>query len=120
MAAKEDVLDFLRSHDARATTSEIADATGYHTQTARKRAKELREEDKIRGSKNKRIPAVIINGDYVVLTDDRDHLLKIVEEYAPSRLSRAKSMTTKQIQRLIRQHVADEIVGGPQVWEFWV
>jgi len=121
LAAKEEVHDFLRSHGERATTSEIADATGYHTQTARKRAKELLSEGRIQGSKSKRIPAVIIDDDYVVLTDDRGHLLDIVRDYGTSSLhSRAKSMSTEQIQRLIRRRLADDVVGGPKVWEFWV
>lgn len=120
LAAKDDVRDYVRSQGSRVTTSDIAEATGYHTQTARKRAKELVDEGDIQGSKDKRIPAVIIDDDYVVITDDREHLLKIVGDYGTSGMrSRALSMTTEEIQRLIRRELAERTVGGPQVWEFW-
>jgi hypothetical protein len=119
MAAKQDVLNYLRSHGSRATTSDIADATGYTTQTARKKAKELMGEGKVNGSKAKRIPAVIISDDYVVITDDRNHLLKIIQDYAPHHHSRAKSMSTKALQQFIRNQLASRTVGGPYVWEFW-
>lgn len=119
MTSKEDVLDFVKSAGSPVTTTEIANAIGDSTDNAREWAKELREEGEINGAKNKRIPAVIIKDNYVVLTNDREHLLSIIEDHAPSHLSRARSMSIEDIQQLIRQKIAERVVGGPEIWEFW-
>lgn len=118
MAVKRDIVDYLSSN-GRATTTELSNQLGYSTGHVRSGAKQLLKDGKINGEKAKRIPAYIINGEFVVVTGDRDQLLEIVKTHAPSSYSRARSMTTRQLQEFIRDQIADQVVGGPWIWEFW-
>lgn len=119
MAVEREIINYLSTH-GRATTTDIANATGYSTGYIRQKAKELLKDGTINGTKAKRIPAYIINGRFVVMTGDRDQLLEIVKDHAPGRYSTAASMSTRELQRFIRNHIADQVVGGPWIWEFWV
>ncbi|GAB3676768.1 winged helix-turn-helix domain-containing protein [Halopiger thermotolerans] len=114
----QDIQDYLRSN-GRSTTGEMSDALGFSTRQVRQACKDLKDDGKINGSKSKVIPAYIINGEYVVITESRNQLLQLVKDHAPSHHSRAKGMSTEQLQKLIRNQVADQVVGGPKIWEFW-
>lgn len=115
--AKEQIEPYLDKHGS-ATTSEMAKDLGYSTGHILGEAKKLMNEGKITGSKNTRIPAYIIDDDYVVATDDRENLLSIIKKYQPSLLSTARSRSTEGIQKLIKNRVAERTVGGPFIWEF--
>lgn len=119
MSVQTQIVDFLRKN-GKSTVNEIADGIGYSNNYTRQNAKELKADGKIQGAKTDRIPAVIINGNYEVLTGDRDYLLSIVKRYAPSKLGKAKGLPVGKLQKLIRDEIADAVVGGPYRWKFWI
>lgn len=114
----DEIQDYLDSN-GRSTTGEMSGTLGYETRQIRQACKDLREDGDIKGSKSKRIPAYIIDGDYHVVTDSRSQLLELVRRYSSGSLTRAKGMSDKELQRFVRQNVADRVVGGPEIWEFW-
>jgi len=119
MTVKEDIKDFLKSN-GQSTANEIADGIDYSQGYTREKAKELVSDGDIEGAKTTRVPAVIIKGNYEVLTGNRDYLLGLVKRYAHGRLSHAKSLSTEDLQEFIREKVASDVVGGPFRWEFWM
>jgi len=119
MTIKNQIENYLASN-GQSTVAEIADGIGYSNGYTRQNAKEMMANERINGSKTTRIPAVIIDGNYEVLSGDRDYLLGIVKRYAPSKLSAAKSKSISDLQDFIRNQIADNVVGGPYRWEFWV
>lgn len=112
-----DVRHYL-DENGRSTTGTMAGDLGYNSRKIRTACKEMMEDGQIQGSKSKRIPAYIINGEYVVLPSDREILLEVIERHA-SVPSSADSMSVKQLRDYIKRHVADRVVGGPKIWEFW-
>lgn len=118
-AIHNDIIGYL-ADNGRSTTGEMANALSYETREIRQASKELVSDGRAKGSKSKRIPAYIINGDYVVVTEKRQQLLDIVKKYDPKSHSKAKGMSNKALQRFVRNHVADRVVGGPEIYEFWV
>jgi len=118
MTVQDDIETFL-TKNGQSTVNEIANGIDYSNSYTRENAKEMKAEGRIDGAKTTRIPAVIIHGNYEVLTGDRDYLLSLVKRYAPSHHSRAKSMSTGDLQDFIRDQIADDVVGGPFRWEFW-
>ena len=122
MATLEPILKEYLRENGRSKVSEIADNIDYSTGWIRQKAKELAADDgeNVVGTKGKQVPAAIIDDNYEVLSGDRDYLLGLVKKYAPHLLPRAKSMNVRELQRLIRNQIADDIVGGPKPWVFWV
>ena len=119
MTIKPQIQNFLASN-GQSTVAEIADGIDYSNGYTRQTAKEMKADGQINGSKTTRIPAVIIKGNYEVLSGDRDYLLAIVKKYAPGKLPAAKSKSVSDLQDFIRNQIADEVVGGPHRWEFWL
>ena len=117
MAIKTDIANYL-SANGRSTTGAMANSLGYSTGQVRKACKEMMANGRINGDKSKRIPAYIINGDYVVLPSVRSVLLEVIKKYGSLPPS-ASSMSVKQFRNYIKQHIADRVVGGPEIWEFW-
>jgi len=115
----QDIRAYL-ANKGRSTTGQMANALGYDTSDIREASKELANEGQISGSKSKRIPAYIIDGDYNVITDRRHQLLELVKKYAPNSYAKAQNMSDEALQRFVRNQVADRVVGGPEIWEFWV
>lgn len=118
-AVRRQIIDFLDTN-GRSTPAQIANGIGYSTSYTRQEAKALRSDDKIKGEKSRYIPAVIIQGDYRVITNDRDYLLDLVRTYAPHRLDYARSLSVEDLQKFIRNEIADQEVGGQSGWEFWI
>lgn len=118
MSVETDIRTYLTRH-GRSTVNEIAIATGYSNGYVRETAKDMVSDGQINGTKGKRIPAVIINGNYVVVTSDRQHLLNIIQRHAPQHRARARGMSISQLQDFIRETLAQKVVGGPRPWEFW-
>lgn len=116
---KDKIKDFLKSN-GQSTAHEIAEGIDYSQGYTREMAKELIEDGEIDGGKTTQVPAVIIGGNYEVLTNSRDYLLGLVKKHAPGRLSHAKSLSTSDLQDFIRKQLASRVVGGPDRWEFWV
>lgn len=118
MGIEADISTYL-SGNGRAKVKEIANAIDYSHGYTRENAKEMMSEGKINGAKGEQIPAVIINGEYLVITGDKSYLLDIVKRHAPSTVSRASGMSVSDLQSLIMNEIADSVVGGPRPWEFW-
>ena len=119
MTIKDEIEAYLDSND-RATVNDIASGIDYSNGYVRKKAKEMHEDGRIDGAKTDRIPAVIINGDYHVLTGNHDYLVGLVKQYGnPGQVKRAKKMDVGELQKFIRDTFADAIVGGPSRWKFW-
>jgi len=118
MGIKNDISTYL-SGNGRAKVNEIADAIGYSHGYTRQNAKEMMSNGKINGAKGQQIPAVIVNGNYYVITGDKSYLLDIVRRHAPKKVSKASGMSVSELQSLIMNDVADSVVGGPRPWEFW-
>jgi DNA-binding Lrp family transcriptional regulator len=119
MTIEEKIRDDLRAN-GRSTVNEIASRIDYSNGYVRRNAKEMRSDGEIEGAKATRVPAVIIHGNFEVLSGNRDYLLDIVKRYAPSKHDRAKKMSVENLRELIRDEIAEQVVGGPFRWEFWV
>jgi len=120
--AKDAVVQFLNQNSGeRYTVAEIADAVGYSRNHIRSVSKSLTENGTINGEKNqsRRVPAYIINGDYLVIVS-RSALLDIVENYRPDQLSRLQNASIDTIRRFVRNNIADGTAAGDAMWEFWV
>ena len=118
-STKKEIKTYL-ADNGRETTTSIANELGYSTNTVRRHAEEMMADGEIEGIKAERIPAYIINGDFVVITGNRDQLLELVRKYRSGSYERAKEMSTEELQDFLRDVVADNVVGGPKIWEFWV
>lgn len=114
----DDILTHL-SNNGRSTTGEMARELGYKTREIRSECKDLQSQGRINGEKSKTIPAYIIDDTYVVAPSRSDRL-EVVKTYAPSSHSRAKNMSDKELKRFIRNQIADRMVGGTKIWEFWM
>lgn len=119
MSIKDDIRTHLDAH-GRCTANEIAQGIDYSHGYTRENAKEMVSDDDINGAKATRVPAVIINDNYEVLTGNRDYLLELVKRHAPSSHAHAKTLDIEELQKFIREQVADSVVGGPFRWEFWL
>lgn len=113
----EEIRSYLVSNGP-STTATMANSLGYDTDKVRKACKEMMSEGQIQGSKSKRIPAYIINDEYVVLPSDRQALLDVIQRHG-SVPPNADSMSVKQLRDYIKRRIADRVVGGPEIWEFW-
>lgn len=119
MSVKDDIKEHIDAN-GRCTANEIARGIDYSHGYTRENAKEMIDDDEINGAKASRVPAVIINDNYEVLTGNRDYLLELVKRHAPSRHAHAKTLDVEELQKLIRDQIADAVVGGPSRWEFWL
>lgn len=115
----ETKIEVYLSANGQSTVHEIASGIGYSHGYVLRKAKEMKDNSRINGSKTKIIPAVVVKNNYYVLTGDQDYLLRIVRKHAPGKVTRARGLSIEDLQKLIRDEVADRVVGGPGRWEFW-
>lgn len=118
MATIETDIENYLAANGRSTTSEMAGTLGYDTRKIRKASKKMMSNGRINGDKPRRIPAYIINGEYVVLPDEKSALITVISKHG-TLPSGANSMTVNQLRNYVVQHIADRVVGGPFIWEFW-
>lgn len=118
---KETIRPHLAKH-GRSTVSDIANRTGYSPGHVRTTCRSMMNEGTIEGEKvPRRIPAVIVNGKFHVLSGAKDDLLRIIREHAPHRISDAEAMTVQQLRNFIADELADRTLSiNRPVWEFWV
>lgn len=117
--AKDAILAHLTANGP-STVSEIANATGYSPGHIRNTCRQMVNDGTISGTKvPKRVPAVIINGQFHVVTGSRKQLLRIVKIHAPHLLATARGLSVSQLQSLIADKIADRTVSYPQrIWKF--
>lgn len=113
------ILGFL-NQNGKSTVHEIATGIGYSNGHVRRVAKRMARSGQIEGEKSSTVPAYDIKGDYVVLPDNKDRLLKIVKAYAPSHLTNVKGMPMEKIRDYISANIANGVVDSIGRWEFWV
>ena len=115
---KEKIKKHLDKH-GRSSVAEVAHGIDYSNGYTLKHLKELRQEGEVEGEKTKQIPAVIISGNFYVLTGDKEYLLSIIKRHARHLMGRARGMSVTELQKLLPNEIADRVVGGPRPWEFW-
>lgn len=113
------IKDYL-GKNGRSSVAEVAQGIGYSNGYTLQKLKELKAEGEVHGEKTKQIPALIVSGQFYVLTGDKDYLLSIVKRHAPHQMSRARGMSVTELQKLLAKEIADNVVGGPRPWEFWL
>jgi len=99
---------YLRSIDHSAKAREIAEAIDYHPSYVGKRCRVMSEAD----ITNRQEGGFIIGHDIpgrdnpTILNSDRSYLLSLVKEHEPDRLSKARSMSVKELQKFIKHEIA--------------
>lgn len=112
----------IESHlqsSGRSTIHEIATAIGYSHGYVRQKAKEMRQNGRINGTKGDVIPGYIINGNTVVLTSDKQQIINALRAYAPQAVPPVQSMSISEAHKHIRNNVADATFAASRRWEFW-
>jgi len=116
---KIEIIAHLNSN-GRQKVNSIANGIDYSHGYVLQNAKELRSSGKIEGEKGTMIPGYIINGNYVILTSSRKQIVEAVRKNAPAHVGTVSSKpTVKEMQKYVRNNVADAVASGPRPWEFW-
>lgn len=108
---KKEVHKTLEENEGLFLTAQIVAAvTNYSEGHVRDTLHELADEDTevIRERRSKEIYGVLIGGNFVVLTDDRDNLLDIVKNYKMSEFGKAKSMSKNELRNFIINELASQ------------
>jgi hypothetical protein len=116
--AKQLIQTYLTEH-GRATVHELATETDFSHSHTREVAKDLLANGTISGTKTKPIIGCNVRGTTMVLTSNRDGMLRKLEIAAPEHLSRARSLTIPDLHDLIKR-IADSIGLFARRWEFWI
>ncbi|ELZ28959.1 hypothetical protein C474_13694 [Halogeometricum pallidum JCM 14848] len=115
---KDKIKNYL-DKNGRSSVAEVAQGIDYSNGYTLKNLKELKSDGEVEGKKTKQIPALVVSGNFYVLTGDKDYLLSIVKRHAPHLMGRARGMSVTELQKLLTKEIADSVVGGPRPWEFW-
>ena len=111
LEVKKEVCKVLEANKGLFLTADIVAAvTNYSEGHVRDTLHELADEDTavIRERRSKEIYGVLIGGNFVVLTDDRDNLLDIVKNYKMSEFGKAKSMSKNELRNFIINELASQ------------
>ncbi|NLV04098.1 winged helix-turn-helix domain-containing protein [Haloferax volcanii] len=119
MTSIQDEIKTYLNKNGRSSVAEVAQGIDYSKNYTRQNLKELRSNGEIKGEKTKQIPALIISGNFYVLTGDKGYLFSLVKRHASHLTGRARGMNVDELQSLLVNEVADRVVGGPRPWEFW-
>lgn len=115
----QQIIGFL-NQNGKSTVHEIAIGIGYSHGYVRRVANQMVESGRIEGEKSTYVPAYNIKGDYVVLSNNKNRLLKIVKTYAPSHHPAMKGMSVTEAQNYIAANIANGVVDSIGRWEFSV
>lgn len=113
LAVKTEIRTVLEENKGFFLTAEIVAAlTNYCEGHVRTHLHELADDDTDveRERRYKEIHAVLIGGDFVVLTDDKDALLKIVKNYRIAEFGKAQAMSKEELYSFVRDELADQYV----------
>ena len=107
--------------EGRSTIHEIATAIGYSRGHTRTTAKELRADGLIEGEKTDPVIGCRVNGRWIILTSNRDEMIRQLQQVAPSAAARARAqaMTVEEVHDLLKKH-AQVVAPVSRRWEFWV
>jgi len=106
--ADDKIESYLRSIDHSAKAREIAEATDYHPSYVGKRCRMMSEANIIDRQEGGFIIGHDIPGrdNPTILNSDKSYLLNLVKEHEPDRLSKARSMSVKELQKFIKREIA--------------
>jgi len=106
--ADNKIVSYLRSIDHSAKAREIAEAIDYHPSYIGKRCRVMSGVDIIDRQEGGFIIGHDIPGrdNPTILNSDRSYLLSLVKEHEPDRLSKARSMSVKELQKFIKREIA--------------
>jgi predicted amidohydrolase YtcJ len=112
--ADDKIESYLRSIDHSAKAREIAEAIDYHPSYVGKRCRMMSASDMMSEADiiNRQEGGFIIGHDIpgrdnpTILNSDRSYLLNLVKEHEPDRLSKARSMSVKELQKFIKREIA--------------
>jgi hypothetical protein len=118
LTAREAIPRYLLE-EGRSTVHEIATALDYSHGHIRSTAKELKEEGTIQGEKTKPVVGCWVNGMSIILTGNRDGIIRQLRQCAPSAAEAASGMTVEELHNHIKE-IADVVYSASQRWEFWI
>lgn len=108
------ILSVLRGHSGQYLTTDIvAAATDYSEGYVRDRLHVLEagnDNGVVKERRYKDIYGVMIGNNFVVITDNREHLIDIVKDYRPSELDAATAMNNDELRSFIIDEIADQEV----------
>lgn len=113
LEVKEEVHKVLETNKGLFLTADIVAAvTNYSEGHVRTHLHELADGDTMvkRERRYKEIYGVVLFGDFVVLTDDRDQLLEVVKNFFTSEFEKAKSMNKSELRSFIINELASKEV----------
>ena len=104
----DEIESYLRSIDHSAKARGIAEAIDYHPSYVGKRCRVMAGESIL----NRQEGGFIIGHDIpgrdnpTILNSDRSYLLSLVKEHEPDKLSKARAMSVKDLQKFIKREIA--------------
>ena len=106
--ADDKIAEYLETTGRTARPSEIARETGLSKSYVTRRCKRMAEAEILRREEGGYVIGHDIPGmdSPVILNSDPDHLLNIVEEVAPSRLSEARGKPVNELRKFIKDELA--------------
>lgn len=113
LEVKKEVRKVLEANEGLFLTADIVAAvTNYSEGHVRTHLHELADADRDveRERRYKEIYGVVISGNFVVLTDDRDQLLDVVKTYRVSEFDKAQSMSKAELRSFIIDELASQEV----------
>lgn len=112
LEVKKEVRKVLETNKGLFLTADIVAAvTNYSEGHVRTHLHELADDTDVeRERRYKEIYGVVILGNFVVLTDDRDQLLEVVKTYRISEFDKAQSMSKSELRSFIIDELASQEV----------
>lgn len=106
--ADDEIESYLEGIEGKAKIREIAESIDYHPSYVGKRCRMMATEDIIEREEGGFVIGHDIPGrdNPTILNSDRSFLLDIVQEHEPESLSRARSMSVKDLQKFIKKEIA--------------
>jgi len=108
--ADDKIVRYLNSIDYAARPAEIAEATDLSQSYVTRRCRALWDNDQIRREKGGYIIGHDIPGldSPVVLPEDRESLVNVVRDVAPSRVSETRGMSVSEVRSFIKNELATD------------
>lgn len=106
--ADDEIEAHLKKLEGKAKIREIAESIDYHPSYVGKRCRVMAEEGIIEREEGGFIIGHNIPGrdNPTILNGNRSFLLEIIEEHEPDSLSKARSMSVKELQKFIKKEIA--------------
>lgn len=113
LGVREEIRKVLKANEGLFLTADIVAAvTNYSEGHVRTHLHELADSDTNveRERRYKEIYGVLLAGNFVVITDDRDQLLRVIKNYRISEFDKAQSMSKGELRSFIIDELASQEV----------